>query len=187
MADLINPSSCLRVPGRLVDTPTAGGLTGAFPHGGTSLGLVASAIFRLGEEHQTVRAEEFGGEVAEVIKSGTSPLFACVLRGFTDAIVDRLFPETAVGSSSGDRLIRRTSATRAGRLGSGDAFPLLFAPREPAVHPGLIIYNAVPIFENVAEIPLNTEAEVGVAVVFRALRDGTGRLYEFAKLEDMAV
>jgi hypothetical protein len=185
MTHLLDPASSLRVPGRLAADPTNLGI--AYPHGGADLGLVRAIVFRPGFLSERLPFEEFGGKIGEVLHGGQTPRLGVVLVGFTDALTQRVFPETVVGGTQGKRGIRSTSATNAGRLGSAGGFKLLFSPRDTANHPALVLYNAVPLVEDVAEVALNTEENTGIAVVFEALRDATGRDWLLQRLQDIAL
>lgn len=178
-------TTSLRVPGRLCADPT--NLALAFPHGGTDLGLVRAIRFRPGFLSERLPFEEFGGKIGETVHGGQTPRLGVVLLGFTDAMSQRVFPETFVGATLAKRGIRSTSATLAGRLGSASTFKLLFSPRHTADHPGLILYAASAIVEEIEEVPLNTEEGVGLAVVFEALKDSANRDWEFQRLADMTL
>lgn len=185
MTHLLDPAASLRIPGRLCADPN--NLAGAYPHGGVDLGLVRAISFRPGHMSEGLPFEEYGGETGEVLHGGRTPRLGVVLVGFTDQMVSRVFPETFVGGTQAKRGFRQTSGVLAGRLGSASGFKLFFSPRDTTNHPALILYNAVPIIESIAEIPLNTVENCGVAVVFEALRDGTSRNYAVQRIQDIAL
>lgn len=180
---LLDPNSSLRVPGRLVADPT--NVATAFPHGGTSLGLVRAISFRPGYLTEGLPFEEYGGKIGELIDGGESTRLGVVLVGFDDDMTSRIFPETSVGGGAGKRGLKSSDATRAGRLGSASGFKLLFSPRDTANHPALILYNAVANFEEAGEIALGTEENVGIALVFEALRDTSKRDWQLQRLQDI--
>ena len=182
---LLDPAKSLRVPARLCADPTD--LATAFPHGGTDLGLVSNIVFRPNLKSRIVEAEEYGGEVVETIVAGESPILAVFLTGFNNEMTSRVFRETAVGSSSGDQVIRYTSTTVAGTLGSAKKFKMLLSPRDTTDHPGLLFYNALPLIEEIAEFRWSIDDSLGVPAVFRGIRDSNGKVYEIAKLEDMSL
>lgn len=175
----------LRVPGRLCAAPTD--LSTAFPHGGTALGIVRDLAFRPNLKQRRVTAEEFGGEIVETIIGGESCVLACVLRGMDNDAVTKAFLNTSAGSSSGDRTIQYPGSSRAGTLGSSRSFKLLFSPRDTTNHHGLILYNAIPLVAESAELQLAIGQEMGIAVVFVAYRTSTPNLYQIAKLADMTL
>jgi len=180
---LTDPTKSLRVPARVCATPTNLGI--AFPHGGADLGHVANIIFLPNLQAREVDAEEFGGTAVEWIVAGERPLLALNVRGFTDAMVTRVFRETFTGGG-GDEGIRYNT-TRGGDLISAQAFKLLVSPRDTINHPGLIIYRACPIIEETAEVPLGTRREIGLRVFFHAIKDATKGHYEIQKLADMTL
>lgn len=184
MAQLLDNAKSLRIPGRLCKDPTA---IGTYPHGGTDLGYVSGVTFAMGIISSPVIGEEKGGKIVDRVKAKGTPIIGCFLEGFNNEMVKAVFKETFTGGSTGAEGIRQTTTTKSGRLGSDDAFKLLFSPRNTTDHPGIVLYNAIPLIELTAEINLNTEFDGGMFVFFEALENGSGKDFEMQLLADMSL
>lgn len=187
---LANVRNILRVMGRLCSDPTS--VATAFPHGGTALGLVRDGIFRPGVKHHAVLAEEWGNQQVEVVYGGEMSVFAVVLRELDNDMVQKAFVNTAAGTSSGDRVITyepdATAAnTRPGTLLSTKSFKLLFSPKATNRDPAILIYKAIPVIDESAELQLSLGEELGIAALFHCIPDASGRVYQVGKLEDLTL
>ena len=170
--------------GRLCIAPT--NLAAAFPHGGTALGLTAEVNFRPVQRMREVRAEEFGGEVVEIIVGREDVVLAATIRGWDSDALQRVFVRTAAGTS-GERVVSYPGSVRAGTLGSDRSVVLLFSPRNTEHHPAILIYRAVPIVDESVSIPLAQKREIVAQVVFRGIRDASDRVYACGRLEDLSL
>jgi len=177
----------LRIPGRLLINPT--NLNSAFPHGGTELGLTRDAEMRLGINTSLVTAEEWGQAPVEAVYTGESAVFAAVLREWDNDAISNVFPNTGTGSTSGDRTIlgRTSGANRAGYLLSNKAVVLLFSPKAVDRHPMVLVRKAVPLVEISSMLSLSLAEEFGIGVVFQALPNSAGQLYDIGKREDLTL
>lgn len=181
-------TNILRLRGRLVAAPTD--LAAAFPHGGTELGLTRSAIFKYGVITTEITAEEYGGHITEATYQAESAMFAGVLRDYDRDAVNRIFAQTAAGG--GDGAVRRVfhNATHGGILLSSRSIVLLFAPvagNATTGHPHILMYNAVPMPDAVAELQLSAGVEAGVAFAFRCIPDATERIYNIGRRGDLTL
>jgi len=176
------PRRIRHVPARVAINPTD--LTASFPHGGTEIGTVRDIVLRTDVRHAQVVAEEFG-EVVEDVFVGSSVIAAMVIREFDSDAVSTLFPWAVTGSSSGEPVVRYPTTSQAGDLRSGDAVTLIITPVDEARHPATILYSAVPMVDDAAELTYSLEREFAVAAMFQGLRDGSGRIYEIGRLEDL--
>lgn len=179
MASILDPVKSLRVPGRLCRNPTD--LSIAFPHGGEDLGLVTNMAFRPNQRRYEATGEEYGGETVETYVTGERILFVAALLGAPESGCIRIFRDATAAR------IRYPGSSLPGSLGSAQSFKLLFSPRDKTVHPGLMIYKAIPMLDEAAEIAISLNTDFIIPVMFRGIRDGTGRVYEIAKLADMAI
>tara|TARA_R100000963_G_C4642949_1_gene106666 strand:- start:1589 stop:2155 length:567 start_codon:yes stop_codon:yes gene_type:complete len=179
----------LRIPGRLVINPTD--ITADFPHGGTEMGLTRDAEMRLGISTSLVTAEEWGQVPVEAVYAGESAVFAAVLREWDNDAISNIFPNTGTGTISGDRTILGRSSggsvNRAGYLLSNKSFILLFSPKAIDRHPMVIVRKAVPMVNETASLSLSLAEEFGIGVVFHAIPDSSGRLYDIGKREDLTL
>jgi len=175
----------LRVAGRLCKDPTD--LSAAFPHGGTALGLVASVEFTPVMARAEIRAEEYGGEIIEIVEQAERVVFVCVARGYDSDMLSTIFRDTATGSGTGGLVVTNDSTRRGGELGSASTVKLLYSPKDTEQHPALLIYKAVPLTDPTIQLQMSIGEELGVAAVFTGIRDGSGRLYQWGRLEDLTV
>lgn len=182
-----NVRNILRVPGRLVKSPTS--LATAFPHGGTELGVVRDMVFKPGIKTTEIVAEEFGSTPIQSTYVGERAVFACVLRSYDNDMLSTVFPNTSAGSSTGDQIVNAdvNTGNRAGYNWSGSACALLFSPKAVDRHPHILIYNAHPLVEETAALQMSIGEEFGLAVMFLAVPDSTGRLYTIGKRDDLSI
>lgn len=175
-------------PSRLIADPTDFAL--ASPYGGTQLGIARALSFRLGQKVTESKAEEFGRPIAFTLV-GDEPVLACVLRTWDNDMLSRILPNSTAPSSGRLRAIDgRASGASINRAGfdlTSLNFVLLVEPLQANEHPGLIIYNAVPVFDENAEILMSHTQEFGVALMFKGTPDATGRDYSMAPVADLNV
>ena len=175
----------LRVPGKLVANPT--NFAGAFPYGGTQLGAVREVAVRPRRAHEALTAEEYGAEVVEVVDLGESWVLAASLRGFDDDAVSAVFAATALGASSGHKVVDYPGSFQAGVARSASAIGLLFAPDDPLRYPAVWFPAALPVVDASAELTLQLNEEGVVGVVFYATRRAADkRAAQVGLLEDLA-
>lgn len=181
--------SILYVPAKLCHTPT--NLSNAFPHGGTALGTVARMMFKPNVLTSEVIGEEFGGVTRDVIYCGENAVFACFLRGWDNDVLQKLFPNTSAGTSSGNRYVRFepgvSGQNRPGLTLSDSSVKLFVSADSPDHHPSLIIYNAIPMLDEAAELAFRSPQELGFPAVFRCAPDTTGRVYAMGWRKDLSV
>lgn len=172
-----NPRNILKIPGRLVASPTD--LSTDYPHGGTELGVVRDIAMNFGVSVDLPEAEEFKTPIAAILQ-GERPVFACVLRSWDDAMISRIWHNTQTsaydevgikGSVSGSGI------KRAGYNLAERAIPLFFSPHAVDQHRAILMYQAVPMPAETAELQLSIGKEFGMALMFRCLPDQLGRMY----------
>ena len=177
------PANIARVPGRLILTPTS--LSTSAPHGGTYLGVTRDQELRVGAKYHMETAEEWGGAPARVFYVGSGKaVFACVMRSF-DKDAMALLPETSTGAVTQDTSIApdvNSDSTRAGRSLSGSL--IMFSPIALETQPVVILYNAVPMWDEAARLQLSIKAEMAPALMFACMPDSQGRTYFVGKIAD---
>jgi len=180
-----NPINVARVPGRLVLTPTS--LSAAFPHGGTALGVTRDQEFRFGAKYHQETAEEWGGATARVLYCGMRAVFACVMRSAdNDALA--LLPETSAGAVTQDRTLLadvNLDGARAGRALTGSL--IMFSATALETQRCLLLYNAVPLWDEAARLQLSIKAEMAPALMFACMPDSTGRTFAWGKIGDLSL
>ena len=170
-----------RIKGRLWSTPTD--LTGS---SGTALGTFGKISARFDQTRAEIRAEEYQGQIIEVIEGTTNLVVGCNLRDFDADALGLIFPSTATGKS-GEVLISQTYTTERGALGSATAIKLLFVPDAVEAQQALYIPLAVPLLVPQAELAFSLDTEWVVPTLWRCLPDGTGRLFQLGILADMTI
>ena len=76
---------------------------------------------------------------------------------------------------------------RAGRLVSERSVVLLFVPLDVARHPATILYRALPMLKESAELSLHLAASLEIGAVFAGIRDSSGRVIAQGRLEDLSL
>ena len=176
----------LRIPGKLVKDPTD--LDAVYPYGGTELGLVHQVMFKPQAKHYPITAEEWGEQAVEVISGGTSVLFGVTLRGMDNDAYSSVWPDTAAGDPSGDKVVRfRVDNSRAGILLSTLSMVLLFVPESEMRHRAVIIRDAVPVIAEDAVLNLSPSEEIALDVIFYGRPDSSDRVAEIAYIKDLAL
>jgi len=171
------------VPGYLCADPTD--LSAAFPHGGTALGVCRDQRFRPGTRHFPVVAEEFG-QVVEGVYVGQSGVFVAVMRQLDDDMLLKMFRGAAAGTS-GRTLVGADETDDADRAGIAPTPVVLYFSPLSDTQPGIILYRAVPLVDQAAEINGRLDDDVGTAVMFLATPDDQGRSYAIGLRGDLSL
>lgn len=176
-----------RIHARLVADPT--NLSTAFPYGGTALGLAKEMHFRPKVRSRPITAEELGRQTIDVLYAGESATFAAVLRDYDDDALAAIWQQTETGSTGRTSLLLKpkTGSPRAGSLGSARSIKLLVAPTDEERDPFLILYRAIPLVEDSADLSFAIKDELGIGVVFFGIPDSSDRVYAVARKEDLSL
>lgn len=185
----------LHLPGRLSFGCTD--LDLAWPHGGTGLGASRGVMFQAVGGAYPVTIEAYGGEPVEYIEPGVVVGIAAFLRGFTDDAVDLMFRNTAAGTTTQRQVVSEPGTVRAGNWMSGRGVKLVFTP-EGATHaksatapdvdaPFIVLYKAIPLIQEAAEMALQRGKEYGIPVLFQGIRDASGRTYTKGPRSDLSL
>ena len=173
-------NSTLWVAGRLytgITDPTD-------PSTGAELGLVAGVELHTRFETHDITAEEYGGEVVDVIQGAQSPiLYADLMQWNDDDAKARAWPN--VSGSAGSKVIDHPGTSTAGAQLSGRATVILFYPDDATNHDGFLAYSAVPVPRPETVLPFNVLRELKHPVCFKLLRDSSGRTYQVGKVAAM--
>jgi hypothetical protein len=177
----------LWVPGQLCLDPTS--LSGEFPYGGTALGVVSGIVIRTRSLHHEITAEEWGRQTVEVVHGGTSFVLAALLRGYDADALAAVATDSAVGSPSGERVVRfRADQGRAGSLLSElVAGTLLFAPLAPIRHPAVLVHDAIPVLGASDDLALSARDEFGVPVTWYGRPDSSNRVADIGRIGDLSL
>lgn len=175
----------VRAPGRLVQNPTS--LAAAYPYGGTELGGTKGLLVRPFSGVYPITAWELGGDPIEYLNRGAAWGCSGFLRGADDDAIAAIFPNSAAGAVTQHRVVSEPGSVAAGHRLSDSSLKLLFVPRDPIRAPAWILYRAVPMLEEQAELEFSTEDEFGLPVVFMGIRDTSGRTIKWGRIEDLAL
>lgn len=179
------PRNVIRAPGKLVKNPT--NLNTAYPHGGTELGEVRQMVFRFGMESEKLVAEEWRRPVSVIITDEIA-IMAGILRSYDNDLLATLFPNTSTGTSSGAVVVNSfaNAGNRAGYDMAAQSVKLLFSPQAVDHHPMILVYNAVPLPDNSANLRLAVGEEYGLAFMFLVTPDSRGWDYRLGNRDDLA-
>lgn len=182
-----SPRNILKIPGKLVAGPT--NLSAAYPFGGTELGVVRDLVMNFGVSVDFPMAEEFKTPIAAILKE-ENPVFACVLRSWDDAMLSRVFHNTRTSDYGEVGVLGRVGSAATKRAGTNlatRAISLLFSPHAVDQHRAILMYQAVPMPAETAELQLSIGREFGLALMFRCLPDQLGRMYDVDLRENMTL
>lgn len=143
---------------------------GTLSFNGTVLGLLRDMVFEPNPTSRRIYAEEWGTNV-DAVYTGDRPMFKGVLR-YPDADAMSLIPPAAAFSFAYNQ-----TTSRPGALLSTRAGVLLFTPTASTAHPGIKLYNALPMIDEAAAIQNSLGEEYGLAVAFLGTPDSQGRVY----------
>ncbi len=169
-----------RVPGKLAINPT--NLGAAFPHGGTALGVSTRVRIEMTRPQIMIKAEEFGSEVCEVVRGAETFILGAMLRQWDADVLAAIFPDTATTTING-----LPATTRAGTLASDNSAVLIFTPDNQTDHPAILLYKAIPLVEETAELRFGIVQELVLPVLWLALRDSSDRFYSIGKIGDLSL
>ncbi len=182
---LARADNILRIPGRLIAAPTD--LTIPSPFGGTELGMASDIIWRPNQRRKEIHGEEYGGEIVDFVKTGQAPQLGMFIRGFDEDMILKVFEGSSVSTKTGKPQVDYPTDEAPGTLASATGFKLLYAPDNTEDHPGILLYNAVALLEEVSEIRFSRKIEFGIAVLFYGIRDATNRIYQKMLMEGMVL
>lgn len=163
---------------------------------GTELGLVKDVVVLPSRAYSKITAEEFGAEVVDYLDLGEAAVCTAVLRAPSDDdVVSTIFAGVTQGAASGNKIRSwpphsnpsLASDYRAGRLLTERAIVLLFVPTDADRHPAFILYKALPMLDEAAELNFSLATALEYGVVFAGVRDTTDRVFCQGKLEDLSL
>lgn len=172
-----------RVPGILYKDPTDLSSQSTY---GTALGAASGVYLAPGMRTELVTAAEFGGEPVEGLYLGEGWRVGAMLRSMDADALQTVFPNTVLGTGGTIRGLTAPGSTRAGTLLSTRTVKLLYAPHD-ASHFGLLLYRAMPLVEEQAEVMNSILSERQIPVMFVAMRDATGRVGQVLPLSEMTL
>ena len=198
------PNNMRRLKGKLVvskDGNDAGDfdLTGAYPYNGIELGLCRAAAFVWGIRYAPIQAEEFGGVATEYMYLSQQAVLSAVLREYDDDMVRLLFHGIQDGMNqstgakktvSGKPVIKAGQAIgqNPGQLATAARHrALLFVPDDADNHEVLLLYNVLPMVQEGSDMKMTAADWAEMGVVFQAIPNSAGKIYEFGRITDIPV
>lgn len=163
-------NNAVRVVGQLFHTPTGADLTQAANHG-TPLGLVDRIRWDPGVLTKALVLEETNRH-HKLLYCGQRPRLSFSLESFDPDALAILFPTVMTGGLKGPRL-------KAGDDPVGLAVTprvILFVP-ERSAHPALILYAALPLIEQAAEIRKSSTNPQAFPAAFECGENANGWVY----------
>jgi hypothetical protein len=178
-------SRVIRAPGRLVVNPTASFATGTFPFSGTEIGKASQCM--LMPIDSSFRVEyEATGETGEILEGGNRYVFACFLRGWDDDAVEQLFAQGHSDGATSQHAVLSIPGTRvAGTSALARGVRLAYVPDDTLHVNTVLLYRAVPVWTDGAQIALQRGSELGMPLTFECVRDATNRIAQIARLHDV--
>ena len=184
-----------RVPGRLAYGCTD--LTAAWPHGGTGLGAVRGIMLRRYSASFPVTIEAYGGIPVEYLEAGEAWGIAARVRTDDDDAISTLFPNTAVGTTTQHRVVSAPGTVKAGAWASAREVVLVFTP-EGATHaqsatapdveaPFVILYRALPMLAEQAEIAFHRTDDLGIPALFMGIPHSTKGTLKWGRRRDLTL
>lgn len=179
-----DPALALSVPGRLTLGPTQDGIyPGAFPHGGTPLGIVGEVHVERTEQMTPIFAEEFGQIVGAVRGFETWVLGFTLQQYDPDALA--LIYRTTTTSRNGFSGARTVRESLPGVV--APSAPVLFSPDDSA-NPGVLLYAPIPqVGPATQRLDLSLVKGLEIGVILLATRDPAGRVIAIDRLEHLSL
>lgn len=177
-----NPGNVRHIEGYLCVSPTD--LSIAFPHGGTAIGMYREMRFKPNVIYKGLTSMSLSGQVYKTKYCGERPEVECVLRDWDPDALNMIWPNTTLGVN-GKRVIDG-NANETGKNRGGYEIStryLCFSPKDLETDEMLLVYAAVPLVKDQAELALSIPEEFGLPLVWTATPNASGRNYKFGLRE----
>lgn len=187
-----NVSRVIRNAGKLVVGPTD--LTAADPYGGTEIGLMNAAVLVPRGEPRMIWNEGLG-DYTDALEPWYQWTFTCFLRGSDDSAKTLLLKgNRTVGSKTQHGVYTAPNSRTPGQsMIDYSNVVVLFVPENLIDHDALILYRAIPVWDDAAELAFQKREEFGFPLTFRLMRDSTGggaavgNTHQWARLPDLTL
>lgn len=148
---------------------------------GTSLGVYDDLVFMPNVARYRARGYEdkFHMQTTEVIYLGEHPVVAVSLRQWDDDVLTRVAPNRE------NKGFKYPSVDPGTRMSTNHAEAMAFIPENTDDWPALLLYNAVCLLEEDAEVVMMAIQEMVLQVAFECLADGSNRVYKKDLLTNM--
>lgn len=175
----------LRAPGKLSINPQSV-LSGAYPWGGTAIGVWTGIYADFRRVTYIVRAEEHGGQPVEAIEAGEGLEVLGRLSSVDPSALALLFPTVASGTTT-QRPLVTGNVSNAGKLASTRAAALLFTPENLDRVPFVYLPVALPLLEDTAQLMLGADRRWGIPAKFLSVPSSAGQTYQMGPRKDLVL
>ena len=184
-------ANIFRMPGYLVWAPAdLGANTGSFPaFGGTILDTVRDIEFEPNIVYREIFNER-AGAVVDRIYCGERPVVRAVLRHPGADMIATVAASSVASGSQGIRWRFHPTASGATRPGTSlfsTADQLLVVARATTAKPFVLFRLAIPTISERAKLQYQWGVEYGLEVEFHGIPDSSGRVYDNARLANLAL
>lgn len=181
-----NAAQVMRASGRIVVGPT--NLAAVFPHGGVEIGKANQCILQ--PQGTPFRVENEGlGEATDILEPDKQWTFACFLRTWDDAAIEKLFSSAnySVGAVSGHAVYSEPGTRVPGKSALGRAIILLYVPDDLIHVNALLIYRGIAEWTEGAEMAFQRHAELGIPFTLDCLRDPNSNILRVGRFADLSL
>ena len=186
-----NVAKTMKAPGRLYGNVTS---LAVAPYGGKALGMTMAVAMAFEESPFFIECEGLGA-VTEVLHGDDRVSFAAMLRGFDDDAVELLYPESfregAVTQHAVLEQVHRSGETHLASKVPGSPMSetaglvLLYVPEDVVNVNAILLYNAIPNWQEGAEIMFRRGDEVLLPLRCECIRDADNDTYQIGRLADL--
>ncbi len=187
-------SQVVRMPARLVASPTGTTLSGSFPYGGTALGETRDIKVLYGFKVGVIHDEGFGDVKYGGVRLAYGIVVSCLLRAIDPDAFQRVFMNSKVGTWNDRKVYEAPKSTDVGYKRPGSkwedaGFKLLIAPFDEDRHQFFVLYNALPVLDEQAELNFDRSKEAGIWVGFHGAcdTDSTARRFDQGRMGSLAL
>lgn len=177
----------IRAPGKLIVAPSQAFDGGAFPYGGTPVGLIRDArLTEFGLPGKEI-FDEGSGEVVEVLEPARRWMFTCFLRGWDDDAVAQFFKGNRSQGDVSQHSVFNVPGTRLPGQSTADSLNLVlaFIPDNPIEVDGFMIYRGVPMWTPDAELAFQAGEEFALPLQVLCLRNSANHTVQIGRLPDL--
>ena len=181
----VSAARTIRAPGRIVVNPSGNLATGTFPYNGRVIGRAKGCVLRPLGTRFAIENEALG-EVTEILEENNRYTFACMLRGWDDDALELLRPGNYLRDAASQHAMLEIPGTALpGQSAIQYGVVLLFVPDDYERVPGVLLYRAIPDWQEGAELALQRATELVLPMVFDCLRNDDGRILTMGLIQGM--
>lgn len=174
-----------RAPGRILLNIATEPASTVYPFGGKEVGKVNQVRFTRNSSTIPI-FHEGSGEIGDVLEGPNRYSFACFLRGWDDDAITTLFSgQASAGTDTGHAVALFPSLLNPGNSALARGVKILYVPDDVLNVPALLVYNAVPMQQEGADMLWGRSSELGMPMACECTRDAYGRVAAIGRLQDL--